>query len=557
MRIKVYTLSDPLVVPLPSPPSCLQTSHPNFHPVPVRATLWKISLSEPLGYGFLYRRARVTTVCSTNWLGMRTMYMKSQNPLTTWATHVLSNPVTLTELNSEVDVTSDAAYQCQWNSEIEHVTERLYVTKVHVYMTYGGKLISNEVEWEITTEPRVWSNRNEKLHLLFDYQESCAFQAFKETDGFLTLATNHSFVFLGAADHLRLVLDDRRKSIGCTGMSEHLYPTDVGIPVSLNITDLKFDEKHPSGLAVVAPPTDAVFKADILFEYDVLVKRINENFETLDRHLCMERKIQWANAVKSGDPNKLAQFVSRDAFAQGVIKDGELYIQVRKQLSWKILISDASLGSNGTIFIHYNGCIHSIDSASGILNFTSPNAHMLPPLLELEDGGYYDLRARTAAHVSKGRWLHKEMSLAEIEGLVPEGVHPSGSGTWKVTDTKSFHYNGFWSSWKHAAHVLGLSLLAVLGFGLMLLCCLGRICSIASRYPRWFTRSTPSTDLEQPEIPLREVSPPPETCPARDPSPVASTSTHRRGSNPENKRGRPRSKSPRVKGWEKVYQSRR
>lgn len=130
----------------------------------------------------------------------------------------------------------------------------------------------------------------------------------------MTLATNHFFVFLGAADQLRLVLDDRRKSIGCAGMTEHLYPTDVGIPVSLNITSLKFDEKAPSGLAMVSPASDAVFKADILFEYDTLVKKINENFETLDRHLCMERKMQLANAVKSGDPQKLAQFVSRDAF---------------------------------------------------------------------------------------------------------------------------------------------------------------------------------------------------------------------------------------------------
>lgn len=555
MHIKVYTLSDPLVVPLPSPPNCLQTSHPNFHPIPVTATLWKISLGEPLGYAFLYRRARVVTSCSTNWIGMRTMSMKSQTPLATWATHVLTNSVTLVDSENEKDMTEDAAYQCKWNSDVDHTTDRLYVTKVPVYMAYGGKLVANEVEWEMTTEPKIWSNRNEKLYLLFDYKESCAFQSFKKVEGFLTLASNHSFVFLGAADHLRLVLDNRRKSFGCTSMKDHLYPTDVGIPVSLNITDLKFNEKSSSGLAMVSPPSDAVFKADILFEYDALVKKINENFETLDKHLCMERRMQWANAIKSGDPHQLAQFVSRDAFAQGLIQEGELHIRVRTQLSWKIKVSDTYIGLNGSIQLHYLGCIHSVDSASGILNFTSPNSHMLPPLLELQEGGYYDLRAKATAHLNKGRWLHKEVSLTEIEGLTPEGAHPGNDGIWKVTDTRSYSYEGFWSSWQHAAHVLGLTLLLVIGFGLMIFLCLGRICAVVSRYPRWFRRSSNPPNQIVIELPLRSPSPEPEPLPTPE-SPPPSASTHRRGSNPDNRRSRSRSRSPRYSGWERKYQNR-
>lgn len=124
-----------------------------------------------------------------------------------------------------------------------------------------------------------------------------------------------------------MVLDGKRKAIGCSNLHHQFYPTDVGLPVSLNITEPLFDKKNPTGVAVVSSPTDAIFKADILYEYDALVKAINDNLETLDKYLCIERKHQWAQAVQSGDPDKLAQFVSRDPFAKGEIVIGELHIR--------------------------------------------------------------------------------------------------------------------------------------------------------------------------------------------------------------------------------------
>lgn len=148
-------------------------------------------------------------------------------------------------------------------------------------------------------------------------------------------------------------------------------------------------------MAVVSSPTDAIFKADILYEYDALVKAINDNLETLDKYLCIERKHQWAQAVQSGDPDKLAQFVSRDPFAKGEIVKGELHIRVRQQLKWDLKITDIYVDANETIKVHYHRAIHQIDSASGILNYTSPNSQLLPPLIERETGGYFDLRSKT------------------------------------------------------------------------------------------------------------------------------------------------------------------
>lgn len=553
INVKVYTLSEPITVPLPSPPNCYQTSHPHYHPVPVELTLWKISLGESIGFGYYYRRSKVTTLCSSNWLGMKTMTMVAQSPLMTWGTHVKDHPIEASQLDVEVDVTATAAYNCRWNSDVEQVSERIYATRVNVYMNYGGRLVANDLEWEVTTDPRLWSNKNDKLQILFDYKESCAFQAFKVTEGFLTLTASGSYVFLGTTDHLRLVLDEKRKEIGCDHVNSHLYPTDVGLPVSLNVSVLKFDQRTPSGVTLVAPPSDAVFKADILFEYDTLVKQVNENFETLDRHLCMERKIQWASAVRSADPNQLAHFVSRDPFAQGAIVKGDLQIRVRKPLLWDLHLSDIYIDTNNTIKVNYLNAIHSIDSASGIVNFSSPNTFLLPPLLELSSGSYYDLRLKTASRISQGRWLHSDISVDPYESTITNDIAPGKEHIWNAADRNSFKYEGFWSSWKHASHLLVLIICGITGFLLVCLCCLGRICSIVSRYPNIFpprTSGSPSSVIQIDESVGETVSMADMSTQYADPS-----TSRRRGSHDTSGAPRTRSRSPRLRGWEAKYHS--
>lgn len=171
--VKVYKLSDPIVIPLPPPPTCSIVSHAEAVARPAQLTMWKIASSAPLGLGIHFWRLKTTTKCSTNFFGMSTKTVKSKKPLKTWSNNIKGIILPSFNLGEEIDLTETPGYQCAWNSDIDLTTERLKAKAVEVFLTTNGKLMADELEWEQTQVPGYWINGYDLMKIDFSFGDTC------------------------------------------------------------------------------------------------------------------------------------------------------------------------------------------------------------------------------------------------------------------------------------------------------------------------------------------------------------------------------------------------
>lgn len=437
--IKIYTLSPPIRVPIPPPPMCSTKVRDSESSQVVALTLWRSIPSEVISVGTIFSKRHVVTSCEVTFFGSKSKSISGSSELKVWPADCSLKGIRLLRLDESVDLTTEPAYSCKWNSIQTLESERMYATLVNVYLSPRGRLLADNREWEPTTTDGLWISGLSLLAAQVDASDLCAFEPIKTFYGTLQPSQNHSQIFVSKEDALRVVLEADHILAECRSTHLRLYPTDLGIPVSLNYTIPETSNEIPR-MSPFLDPSNAVFRAEIMSALAGVTTKINHNFETLDFYLCQMRKIEWENAMRSPDAHNLAHYITRDPFSLGNFSDGKLLIRIRVLLPWVVTLDDVRLTPNGSIEFQYNSSVHSLDAASGLVDYHHPRSLMMPPLVELADGKLIDLRDSRGASGDEYRWVHSELAIRKINLTVPP---PEGAKISRIYQEGPTRYEGF------------------------------------------------------------------------------------------------------------------
>lgn len=464
--IKVFTLSQETRVPIPPPPLCVAAAHPGKPSVPSRLTLWRSLPSRLIGSGIIYKKKKVVGSCSVSFFGISTKFITRSVPLRVWPADVEGNPVFNLERGEALDLTKDPMYRCDWNTEtIQHST-RLSARSVDVYLSSNGLPFADDREWEPSSSENQWQNGLELLISDININDLCAYEPIRSYDGHLLASANLSRIFIGMSDYLRIVLEPEHALARCKHLHLQLFPTDLGIPASINIT---FQETTDSPrLQATLSATEALFAAEMTAELARLAEQVNYNLVSLDRYLCIQRQQEWAKATSGNSPDELARFITRDPFSSGRLDNGRLWIRIRELLPWDVKLRSIHLLDNGTIEFSYKELTHRLEPVSGLVDHHSSHSALLPPLVELKSGRLVDLRDRMSRAGEEYRWVHTDLTLRAFNFTV---THVPQSSKTEVGSLFSLtQYVGLWDHFTSLLVVPGATVLLLATVILVLWC---------------------------------------------------------------------------------------
>lgn len=549
--IKTYTLSSPIRVPIPPPPMCSTKVRNSENSQAVALTLWRSIPSEVISVGTIFSKRHVVTSCEVTFFGSKSKSVSGSSELKVWPADCSLGGIRLLRLDESIDLTAEPAYSCKWNSIQAQESVRMYATLVNVFLSPRGRLLADNREWEPTTTEGLWISGLSLMAAKVDASDLCAFERIKTFFGTLQPSQNHSQIFVSKEDALRVVLEADHVLAECRSTHLRLYPTDLGIPVSLNYTIPETSNEIPR-MSPFLDPANAVFRAEVMSALAGITTKINYNFETLDFYLCQTRKIEWENAMRSPDAHNLAHYITRDPFSLGNFSEGKLFVRIRVPLPWVVTLEDVRLTLNGSIEFQYNSSVHNLDAASGLVDYHHPRSLMMPPLVELDDNKLIDLRDSRGASGDEYRWVHSELAIRKINLTVPP---PEGAKISRIYQEGPTAYEGFLDR-LHLV-MMGIGSLSTVLFIAIACCCFRR--QIARLFCLRFMPD-PSYANHGDRMELRPI--PPHSSPRRRHSSVVvpdRSRTPSRSPSPARLARRPRlrarrmsspaSRTPRTPGW--------
>lgn len=465
--IKVFTLSDETRVPIPPPPLCVAEAHPGKASSPAHLILWRSLPSRLIGSGVIYKKKKVVGSCTVSFFGISTKVITRSVPQRVWPADIEGNPVFNLEHGETLDLTKDPVYLCEWNTEKSHLSSRLSAKAVDVYLSSNGLPFADDREWEPTDTDSHWQNGLELLVSDINLNDLCAYEPLRAYDGHLLSSANASKIFIGTTDYLRIVLEPDHSIARCKHLRLQLYPTDLGIPASVNLTIQT--SQDPPHLRATLSATEALFAAEMTAELARLAEQVNYNLVSLDRYLCIQRQQEWARATAGDSPNELARFITRDPFSVGRVESGRLWIRLRELLPWEVKLRTIHLLDNGTIEFSYKEQTHFLEPVSGLVDQPTKHSTLLPPLVELTTGRLVDLRDRMSRAGEEYRWVHTDLTLRTFNFTVthvPAGSYAESGSLFSLT-----RYTGMWD---HFTSLLVVPGAAVLALSAMVLVCLFR-----------------------------------------------------------------------------------
>lgn len=528
IRFKIYNQSIEMETSIPPPPLCevkLSTQIPTLQ---TKVTLWRTSSSKPVGTGMLIRKVKISTICSTSFFGSHEKTITKRIAAKPTIAEALDQVYRDQLEDTWIDPTEEPAYVCRWLATENTVSTRIQSRVVDIYVAEGGNIIADGITWFHTNEPGLWYNGLEYIVTRVDLSQACPFVPFQTIEGISTLAEDGSIVFLGVKNHLRLVIDPFHRASQCASHNIYLYPTDVGIPVTYNITQ-KIIQNENKGMVslenLALTRTESLFQSSVTFELQQLADKINDNFASLDAHLCKLRTQDWSKLVRSGSPDELAVYITGDIFARGRLSKGKLYVQVREPMIVEIELSSVEIAPDNYIMLTFDDRVIRVEPGSGIISPKGKRELLMPPILETESGLYYNLISKSVQKEGPPSWIHTQILLDNLNVSKIEGGLEGGRGLPELDETLQVEYISFLASWYRHYWVLIISCLGCIGLWMSLL-----ILKKVSTRPRRRTE-----EIEIPALPPAHPQP-------------------RRGSYQRPHRQRSRSRSPEHQpGWQRRY----
>lgn len=445
--IRIYKLSHPVIIDPPPAPMCHVKINGTAQAMSVNLTMWKSSPDIPITDAVMVVKYKYLTTCVRGFWGGMEKKMEKRYALKIMPHDLIFPSLDSMTLNEFIDMTAEPAYDCKWWSTETKFTERVMIKRVHVYLADKGHLVADNVNWGPTPDSKIWTHGAWILSLASPKVDHCPYQPFKTAEGILFNATHNSQIFLGNKDHIRLVIDLNKRPVICKDMLTDLYPTDMGIPISISSSHHRSTSTALGVNWETREVNTALFESEVLFELHHLAQSVNSNFETLDLHLCLGKRAAWSQAVRSNDANLLAVYVSHDPFAVGLFHHGKFEMRFREPMDWEVTIDQIHLEDGNKIRLTRGSSIHSVEPASGIIDSPYNTTPSMPPLLELARGGYFNLRSQTRYQTDSESWVHSKILIDDLNITNYDTVHSTDDEVSSVPHPESTKLISAWETW--------------------------------------------------------------------------------------------------------------
>lgn len=499
LRLKVYTLSPEVEVQIPPPPLCNVKFQTSASAVPTTITLWRTSSAHPVSSGLMVRKVKMVTSCFTGILGTHDKSLIKKTALKVSPREILEQPYRSQVETEWSDMTDEPAYLCRWLATETTSSIRFQSRVVDMFLTEKGHVMADGITWTPTEARNVWENGLEMITTRTDLSKTCPFVPFQTVKGVSVITEDESIVFLGTQSHMRIVIDPLHQATECSAQRLVLHPTDIGIPVTYNISSpIRFDSDK--GLVTlqnrILPAEESLFQSSVLFELQQVVNKVNHNFESLDSHLCKLRTQTWSNLVRRGTPDEMATYITGDIFARGRLNKGKLHIRVRQPEIVEASSDGLKILENNRIQISLPDRTLIVEPGSGIINPVDSKMMQMPPLVEMESGSYFNLLSNNISADGPSRWVHSQILIDNLNVTRVDTSSEEGHGRPEDEIDLHVHYISFLESWyRHYWFLIVTILSCVILFQLVKIL-KKRSWRIRCRIP----------DPESPEVPLRPIS---------------------------------------------------
>ncbi|QHA33679.1 putative glycoprotein [Atrato Rhabdo-like virus 3] len=519
MRIRVYHMTEWTQSAVPPPPLCTVRPLNHTNPIPTRLTIWHMIPHQQVGYGYIYSKYRLTTRCRMGLFGQQSHEILEKLPLASTVDEVLmqtSHP----SLEAILDLTPDPAYRCVWMSSQDHASTRQQVQTVTLFLAENGCVLANNRVWCETSTRTVWSNGFDLMVADIQISQRCLYEPYRSLEGLMYPASQSAYVFLAPTGHYRVVVNLKNRVTSCESKVKELYTSDVGTPVSLNVSLTYPGRPHMSNNVPSISESNALRLSQEEYANQMNFQAVNAALQTLDAMICSNRLEQWTLAHRLKDANILAAYITKDPFAQGKQENSTFLIRVRASEDLVVLKTHIMVQGGNVIRLLYRGEWWYVAPTSGILSRDPPAASLLPPLLETPDGGMIDVKSGALKHFD---WKTVGVNITAISPVIFEDQYTQDTVDNIINlEDRILTITWFPSLFSHHSMAVGVVVIFLISFCLVKNCgprFLDSYCRwrLACRGPRRRDRGTSPPTPPRQEI----VNDPPEEEEEREPAPPA------------------------------------
>ncbi|AYW51542.1 envelope glycoprotein [Lasius neglectus virus 2] len=324
MRLSVYNMSTPFLIPLPSPPDCHSNkNHTNISAEAV--TIWNIDTSQLAGEAIVLWTEQYETRCSTNFWGNYLEEITSTELIPSAVPTVQNMKLwsSRLQLYNTRSTTAESIYSCKWMSTITKTITKTWVKKSSLYYNSDGSLFSEGIEWKTKISDNIYQTGLRFLYSSTSTLHACPPLLKQTYPGVVQNSDQFKFITIPQLQiQFNLIISSSHAV--CKVNNTTLYQTPEKYLVSLS------SRTKDEGISPMVSVNTDYSWSHILFDLNALEKMIESELELVEHETCLTRQMLWKQMFYARNPSLIAQYHSGNPWATGSFINGKIAIQIPK-----------------------------------------------------------------------------------------------------------------------------------------------------------------------------------------------------------------------------------